>query len=111
MPIQTITIEQNAITIVKAPALPLAPTEYQQKYADDLNNILRLYFNKIDSAIGQLRVAGVYSVARLLALSSVNAGARAFVNDSSVTTFNTIVVGGGSSGVPVFFDGTNWRVG
>ena len=36
---------------------------------------------------------------------------RAFVNDSSVTTFNTIVAGGGANRVPVFSDGTNWRVG
>jgi hypothetical protein len=34
---------------VKAPALPLAPIEYEQKYQDQLNTILRQYFNQLDN--------------------------------------------------------------
>jgi hypothetical protein len=33
------------------------------------------------------------------------------VSDSSVTTFNTTVAGGGSNTVPVFSNGTTWKVG
>ena len=33
----------------KAPNLLVAPTEYQQRYIDQLNNALRLYFNQIDN--------------------------------------------------------------
>lgn len=33
----------------KAPNLPLGPVEYAQRYQDQLNNILRLYFNEIDN--------------------------------------------------------------
>ena len=33
----------------KAPSLLLAPNEYQQRYADQLNNALRLYFNQVDN--------------------------------------------------------------
>ena len=33
----------------KAPALPFAPIEYDHKYLDALNNILRLYFAQIDN--------------------------------------------------------------
>lgn len=40
-----------------------------------------------------------------------NAGRRAFVTDSNSTTFNAIVAGGGTNGVPVTDDGTNWRIG
>ena len=29
------------------PNLPIAPTEYQPRYSDQLNNILRLYFNQL----------------------------------------------------------------
>jgi len=43
--------------------------------------------------------------------TSVVAGVRGFVLDSSVNTFNTAVAGGGSFKVPCFFDGTVWRVG
>jgi hypothetical protein len=33
----------------KAPTIPLAPTQYEQKYQDQLNNILRQYFNQNDN--------------------------------------------------------------
>jgi hypothetical protein len=33
----------------KAPNLPIAPTEYDQRYVDQLANALRLYFNQIDN--------------------------------------------------------------
>lgn len=39
------------------------------------------------------------------------AGTRAFITDANTTTFNAIVGGGGSNSVPIFSDGTNWRVG
>ena len=60
-----ITIQEKALTTVKAPTLPLAPIEYQQKYADDTNNVLRLYFNKIDALISQLNVGGTGTVTDL----------------------------------------------
>lgn len=43
---------------VAAPNLPLAPQQYSQQYIDQLNNILRLYFNRIDSILGNLMVSG-----------------------------------------------------
>ena len=39
------------------------------------------------------------------------AGARAVVTDANATTFHSIVAGGGANVVPVFSDGTNWRIG
>jgi hypothetical protein len=38
-------------------------------------------------------------------------GSRAFVSDATATTFGSVVVGGGSNPVPVYSDGTNWRIG
>jgi pectate lyase-like protein len=52
----------------------------------------------------------VVTVADLDAVTN-NTGARAVVNNANATTFNSIVVGGGSNTVPVFCDGTNWRIG
>jgi hypothetical protein len=40
-----------------------------------------------------------------------NAGARAFITDGSTTTFNATVAGGGANKVPIFSDGTVWKVG
>lgn len=39
------------------------------------------------------------------------AGRRAVVTDATVFTFGTIVIGGGTDTVPVYDDGTNWRIG
>lgn len=52
-----------------------------------------------------------YAVAALPAAATAGAGARAFVNDANATTFNSVVAGGGANFVPVFCDGTDWKVG
>jgi len=31
------------------PSLPLAPNEYERRYQDQLNNILRLFFNQLSN--------------------------------------------------------------
>jgi hypothetical protein len=95
---------------VVAPRLPNAPVEYEQRYIDTLNNTLRLYFNQIDGILGQLQTSNeVYTVATLP--SPLTVGQRAFVSDALLPTFGTIVVTGGAVKIPVYSDGTNWRVG
>lgn len=37
-----------------APRLPAATQQYERQYQDQLNNILRLYFNQLDNLVGQL---------------------------------------------------------
>ena len=39
----------SALVPSKAPNLPIAPVVYSQQYQDQLNNVLRLYFNQIDN--------------------------------------------------------------
>jgi hypothetical protein len=34
---------------VTPPSLPLAPNEYERRYQDQLNNILRLFFNQLSN--------------------------------------------------------------
>jgi hypothetical protein len=53
--------------------------------------------------------AGSSTVAQLPAAGQ--AGRRAFVSDATAVTFQSIVAGGGANKVPVFDDGTNWRIG
>lgn len=50
-----IVTSEYAINQVAAPNLPLATTEYSQQYQDQLNNVLRLYFNRLDSILDQLK--------------------------------------------------------
>lgn len=52
-----------------------------------------------------------YAVAALPAAATAGAGARAFVNDANATTFNSVVAAGGANFVPVFCDGTDWKIG
>jgi len=44
---------------VAAPNLPLATEEYSRLYQDQLNNVLRLYFNRLDAIIDQLKTFSV----------------------------------------------------
>ena len=52
-----------------------------------------------------------YTVADLPAAAEAGVGARAFVTDASATTFASTVSDGGSNAVPVYSDGTNWKIG
>lgn len=45
-----------------------------------------------------------------LPAAGVSATQRAIVTDATATTFMSVVVGGGANIVPVFSDGTNWRI-
>jgi hypothetical protein len=54
------------------------------------------------------------TVGTLSAAATAGAGSRAFVTDSNVVAagnFGNVVAGGGANGVPVYSDGTNWRIG
>ena len=81
----------------------------------------RLVTNGNATVGGQLLVSGI-ALADLLRTASVTvatlptavaglAGARAFVSDATATTFASIVAGGSTNAVPVYCDGTNWRIG
>jgi hypothetical protein len=102
---------------VAAPNLPLAPEGYSRAYTDQLNNVLRLYFNRVDAILDQLKTSGIqppltnYTVATLPSAVTSGVGARSFVTDALGPTFGATVVTGGAVAVPVYSDGTNWKVG
>jgi hypothetical protein len=102
---------------VAAPNVPLPPVEYDRQYFDQMLNVLRLYFNRIDALNTQLMASGIvppltnYTVATLPSAATSGTGARAFVTDALGPTFGATVVTGGAVAVPVYSDGTNWKVG
>jgi hypothetical protein len=51
------------------------------------------------------------AVASLGSAATAGSGSRRFVSDANATTFASIVAGGGANPVPVYSDGTNWRIG
>lgn len=62
------------------------------------------------TSLGGLRTIAT-TVASLPSCATVGAGTRHFVTDANATTFASVVAAGGANGVPVYCDGTNWRIG
>jgi hypothetical protein len=112
-----IVISEFEINQVAAPNLPLATIEYSQQYQDQLNNVLRLYFNRVDAILDQLKTDNIipaltnYTVATLPSAVTAGKGARSFVTDALLPTFGSTVAAGGAVATPVYSDGTNWKVG
>lgn len=98
------------------PNIPLATDKYSRQYQDQFANILRLYFNQILTVLQQLIgankfAATAYTVATLPDAADYGVGARTFVSDALAPAFAATVAGGGAVTVPVYSDGTNWKVG
>jgi hypothetical protein len=84
-------IPPNTLLPPKAPSLPFATLEYEQRYQDQLLNDLRRYFNTLDSTLGLLVGAGSgggkYVRFPYGAFQS-SADQTATVNTATVMTFN-----------------------
>ena len=112
-----IVISEFEINQVSAPNLPLATPQYNEQYQNQLNNVLRLYFNRVDAILDQLKTDVIipaltnYTVATLPSAVTSGKGARSFVTDALLPTFGSTVAGGGAVATPVYSDGTNWKVG
>ena len=112
-----IVTSESELNQVASPNLPLAPMQYDRQYSDQLNNVLRLYFNRVDAILAQLRTDAIipaltnYTVATLPSAVTSGKGARSFVTDALLPTFGSTVAGGGAVATPVYSDGTNWKVG
>jgi hypothetical protein len=69
---------------VVAPNLPLATQEYSQQYQDQLNNVFRLYFNRVDTILNQLKTLSVPYGA-----FSSDQDQTAIANTATLMTLNT----------------------
>lgn len=69
---------QYELNRVVAPRLPAATKVYDENYVNQLNNVLRLYFNQLDNIIGQLSTSG--------GISGVRFPYGAFSSDQTQTT-------------------------
>jgi hypothetical protein len=89
---------------VAAPNLPLATEEYSRAYTDQLNNVLRLYFNRLDAILDQLKTFSVpygafssdqdqTAVANTATLMTLNT--TDFANDVSISTSKITVATAG----------------
>jgi len=113
-----IVTSESDLNRIAAPALPTPTQDYSSVYQNQFNNVLRLYFNRIQGILNQfntdsgiLPALTVYTVATLPSAVTSGVGARAFVSDALSPTFGSTVVTGGAVKTPVYSDGTNWKVG
>lgn len=81
------------------------------------NGVVGVGTGAAGSVAGQIRATSLTSVALTVATlpASPVAGQRAFVTDSNAISYTlgigTVVAGGGTTAVPVIWDGANWRIG
>lgn len=81
----------------KAPNLPIAPTQYEQRYGEQLNNVQRLYYNQLDNINQTLLgpLGGQYiSFPHIAASDSTDQYATA-TNTPTVVKWNTLDSGAG----------------
>lgn len=75
---------------IAAPSLPLTPFQYDYRFHDQYSNVLRLYFNRIDSAINNLigDTGGAYLKFPYGAFSS-SVSQSTSANTATLMTLNT----------------------
>jgi hypothetical protein len=76
----------------KAPNLLIAPVSYSQLYIDQLNNVLRLYFNQVDN----------FSQLVLIPASGTSANRPTENLQIGQYYFDTTI------GLPIYWNGTDW---
>ena len=73
-----------------APNLPLAPKEYESRYQEQLNNVLRLYFNQLDALFRQLTASSDTSGLRVpYGAFSSDQDQTTTANTATLMTLNT----------------------
>ena len=84
----------NALQKIAAPNLPLAQPEYGRQYQDQLNNILRLYFNLLDSSINNVigTDGGMFLQTPHAMLMSDQDQTSAGITVANTVTYNTPVI-------------------
>lgn len=86
----------NKLFSSKAPNLPIGPVDYAQRYQEQLNNILRLYFNEIDNTFAALlatEAGGHYLKFPYIGASDSTDQYAGGNNTPTIVTWNTLDYG------------------
>lgn len=87
-----------------------APNQGDSRRAS-ITTFIQFIEENFDGVVAQTVQTTPTTYSQLPAAATAGAGTRAFITDGSSTTFAATVTGGGSNIVPVYSDGTNWKVG
>ena len=84
-------MSNHLLTKVAPPALPLAREQYDRPYQDQLNNVLRLYFEKLNASLNTLigATGGRFLQFPYLAISDF-ASHTVTANTANAMTFDTV---------------------
>lgn len=79
---------------VVPPSLAFAPGEYETRYHDQINNILRLYFNRLSSNLNSVtgQLGGSYIQSPHAMLMSDQDQASAGITSENIVTYNVPVI-------------------
>lgn len=106
--------------VVGADSMPIYSSANGDARKSSITTLLTYIKANLGISLGTSFTASSYvkvtavSVANLPAAATVGAGARASATDATQTLtagIGAVVAGGGANTVPVFSDGTNWRIG
>jgi hypothetical protein len=91
------TVKNLPLRSTKAPNIPIGPVEYDQRYIDQLTNVLRLYFTSVDN-FTQAVVTPLNGVTADRPIESVQAplAIGQFYFDTTL-------------GYPIWWNGTVWK--
>jgi hypothetical protein len=82
---------EKELSQVAAPNLPLAPPEYDRRYGDQLNSVLRLYFNQLDKILGQLNSSNQAAIIKVPYLAVEDLVSHTVTaNTANAMTFDTV---------------------
>ena len=100
-----VTIEGDVLTQTTPPALPHATEQYSRQYHDQMNNVLRLYFNTLNNLISQLRASASTTLTLPYGSFADTTDQTAVVNTATVMKLNTTDFANGvsvvtSGGIP-----------
>lgn len=99
MTTSVVVTESIELNRTKAPALPFAPVDYDRAYLDQLNNILRQYFNTLDNFVGQLT------------LSAGGSGAGVYLPNGAFQSSVTQTAANTTTAYPITFNTTDYSNG
>jgi hypothetical protein len=92
-------VKNAPLRATKAPNLPVGPVAYDQRYIDQLTNVMRLYFTTLDN----------FTQAASIPLSGITANRPIDSVQAPLaigqTYFDTDL---GTTGLPIWWDGTQW---
>jgi len=89
---------ETELSKIAAPNLPLATREYSPLYIDQLNNVLRLYFNRLDNLLAQLQTSSGGAGIRLpYGAFSSDQDQTTTANTATLMTLNTTDFANGGS--------------